>query len=89
MSQNSGESSKNDLRDELPRVSVDSVNEWMRIQSSLNDEVAAVLQEKLKEHNLEEHREVFEQHMQQVRQILCHSRPILQIIRVIVPPKDI
>ncbi len=64
-----GESGKNDLRDELPRVSVDSIHEWQKIQSSFNDEMLEVLQEKLGEHNAEQHREILEQYMQQVRQI--------------------
>jgi len=75
-----GESGKNDLRDELPRVSVDSIHEWQKIQSSFNDEMLEVLQEKLGEHNAEQHREILEQYMQQfLKRTFDIAKPNLRV----------
>jgi hypothetical protein len=55
-----------DVRDDLPRVSVDTFQDLARIKESLNDAAIAALDAKLAERGLSHHRAAFLQHMQQV-----------------------
>ncbi|KLO19778.1 hypothetical protein SCHPADRAFT_842726 [Schizopora paradoxa] len=74
------EHGKNDVRDELPRVSLDSFQEWQKIQSSLNDEMLVILEEKLQEHNMGQHRAILEQYMQQfLKKTFDIAKPNLRV----------
>lgn len=68
------ENGSNDIRDDLPRVSVDSFQDLARIKDSLNDVAIAALDAKLAERGMSHHREAFLQHMHQACSISSPAR---------------
>ena len=62
-----------DVRDDLPRVSVDTFQDLARIKESVNDAAVAALDAKLQERGLSHHREAFIKHMQQVSVTASHG----------------
>ncbi|EJD03992.1 uncharacterized protein FOMMEDRAFT_106372 [Fomitiporia mediterranea MF3/22] len=57
------ESERNGARDELPRVSVDSIQDWFRIKENLNSAAIAILDSKLSERGSENQRNLLLPHV--------------------------
>ena len=60
------DSGSNDIRDDLPRISVDSFQDLARVRESFNEVVIAALDAKLAERGMSYHREAFLQHIRRV-----------------------
>lgn len=56
----------NDIRDDLPRVSIDSLQDWQRIQRALDSAASVALEGILKQHGLSDQSSVFIPHLMQV-----------------------
>ena len=55
-----------DPRDDLPRVSIDSLSEWHRTKDNYTNAAIAILDRKLTEMDMLAHRDLFLQHVNQV-----------------------
>lgn len=52
-------------RDDLPRVSIDSVQDWQRIRSNLENAAYATLEDKLSQSELSGHKQLLQAHLKQ------------------------
>ena len=59
-----------DPRDDLPRVSIDSLSEWRRTKENYTNATIAIMDRKLAELNMTEHRDLLLQHTNQVNLLL-------------------
>ena len=57
-------------RDDLPRVSLDSLQDWQRIRNNFENAVYATFEDKLSQSELKEQKQLLQAHIKQV------SRPL-------------
>lgn len=66
------ESENNSVRDDLPRVSLESIQDWHRIKENVNSAALVTLESKLAERGLTNQRHILLPHLKQVSRFLLN-----------------
>ncbi|TFK26356.1 hypothetical protein FA15DRAFT_290184 [Coprinopsis marcescibilis] len=67
-------------REDLPRISVDKVEDWKRVGSNCNEAAASILDEEIRRRRLESERDALNKHMQEfISRTMLVAQPNLRV----------